>query len=661
MSNHLQNTVIQARPMAWLLAGVSSVVALHATQQPYWVSVGFIGLVAWRLMNIWRGWPLPDRQHKLLWFFKHVLTAAMLAVIYHHYGVVIGRDAGIGLFILLLGLKIIELRSQREFVLTACMGFFLLVTVFFYSQNLPIALAAIGCTGLLISGLIAHTVTSAKLGTFAHLRIARTLVLHSIPPMLVAFVLFPRPASPLWQLPKDAHTGISGLSDEMTPGTLSDLTLSDAVAFRVSFATNSPPPAEMYWRGPVLVDTDGKRWTPGQPTNDPVPALVAEGTRYSYSVTMEPTDKSWLYVLEHPSKLPDNAHLERDLRVQTLRPVNERIRYSAESYTHVAAVEANWEELRAARQLPANMHPRTVALAQRWRQELRNDDAIVQQALKLFHEHAFYYTVTPPEITGDSVDGFLFDTRRGFCEHYAAAFAVLMRGAKIPARIVTGYQGGEYNPVGDYYVVRQRDAHAWTEIWLGQRGWVRIDPTAAVAPERVQRGIDQTISARAFNHAAQNSASQGMAALWSRARFVYDALNNRWNLWVISYNARRQAELLGNFGIAISRRALATVMALSLLASFGVIAVLALKATQRKIDPVLSAYRIFCRKLARRGVVRRFNEGPMDYAQRVSQALPTLIEPIARITELYVQLRYAPAKHSDTRAEFIRAVRRFKP
>jgi transglutaminase-like putative cysteine protease len=612
-------------------------------------------------MNLWRGWPLPDRHHQSLWLLKHLLAVAILAVIYHHYGVVIGRDAGIGLFILLLGLKIIEMRSRREFMLTVCLGFFLLVTVFFYSQNLSVALAAIVCTSLLLGSLVALTATSAPLSTLAHLRIAGTLILHSIPPMLVAFVLFPRPASPLWQLPKDAHTASSGLSDEMSPGQLSELTLSDAVAFRVAFTTNSPPPAEMYWRGPVLVDTDGRKWTPGQPTNDPVPALVAEGTRYSYSVTMEPTDKPWLYVLEHPSKLPDNAHLERDLRVTTMRPVSERIRYSAESYTHVAAVEANWEELRAARQLPANMHPRAVALGQKWRRELLSDDAIVQQALKLFREHAFYYTVSPPEIAGDSVDGFLFDTRRGFCEHYAAAFTVLMRSAKIPARIVTGYQGGEYNPVGDYYIVRQRDAHAWAEVWLGQRGWVRIDPTGAVAPERVQRGINQAFSRRTFNNAADDLALQGMAAILSRARFVYDTLNNRWNLWVISYNARRQAELLESFGFNFSRRALAMVTVLGLLASFVAIATLALRAAQSKIDPVRKAYETFCRKLARRGVVKESNEGPMDFSQRVSRAFPALGATIVRITELYVQLRYAPAAPPGARLEFMQAIRRFDP
>lgn len=651
---------IAARPLHWLLTGITAIVALHALNQPVWVSIGFLFLASWRWMNVWRHWPLPTRQHRPLWVLKHLLALVAFATVYRSYGGVIGRDAGIALLILLIGLKLTELRTPREFMLTAFLGFFLLITKFFYSQNLPVAIAALACTLLLLISLHSYALPGAQASVRAQALQAGQLMLQAIPLMLVAFVLFPRPATPLWQMPKDARGAVSGLSEEMSPGQLSELTLSDAIAFRVAFTGNGPPVAEMYWRGPVLVNTNGKTWTPAPATDDPAPAIAAQGSRYSYSITMEPSDKPWLYALEHPSALPRHARLARDLRVMTARAVSERIRYSAESYTHVSVTEANWEELRAARHVPAGIHPRALALAQQWRQELRSDDAIVQRALQMFRDQPFYYTLTPPELSGDSVDAFLFDSRRGFCEHYAAAFTVLMRGARIPARVVTGYQGGEYNPVGDYYIVRQRDAHAWVEVWLGRRGWVRIDPTAAVSPARVERGIDQALRARALE-ANRSAAMDNAAQLWGRLRFAYDAVNNRWNIWVIGYNTRRQQELLDRVGVEIGQRTMMVAMIAALLMTFSAIALVAMRAARGRMDPVRAGYRRFCTKLARRGVVRASHEGPSHYAQRAAQAQPMLAQQIGRITDLYCRLRYAPSPGADLQSEFLRAVRRFAP
>ena len=650
------------RPVvAWLAVSLLLVVLLHARQQPLWVCVGFLALVLWRMLHAWRGVPLPDRDHRLLWLLKHALAIGIFWVVYRRFGGVIGRDAGISLLILLIGLKLVEMKSEREFVLTALLGFFLLVTGFFYSQSLPVALYAMACVAALLGSLVALALPARARSVGANVRIAGTLMLQAAPLMLIAFVLFPRPSSPLWSLPKDARGAVSGLSEEMSPGELTRLTLSDAVAFRAAFATNRPSVAEMYWRGPVLVQTDGRKWTPGEPSDRAAPAIAAQGVRYTYSITLEPTNKPWIYTLEHPSLLPRGTRLSRDLRVLSARPILDRTRYAAESYTQAWVAEADSEELRAALQLPPAAYPRTQLLARQWRREFRADEDVVRRALQYFRTEPFVYTLSPAEVSGDPVDGFLFGTRQGFCEHYASAFAVMMRAARIPARIVTGYQGGEYNPVGDYYIVRQRDAHAWVEVWLGRRGWVRIDPTAAVSPARVQRGIDQALSGLGT---AVSGADSGYAvdfAALRELRYAYDAINNRWNLWVISYNARRQSAMFDEFGLSADWRALALLLCAGLLLTGALLVAWSLRGRHAHADAVAVAYRRFCDKLAKRGHPRAPHEGPMDYARRVSAVMPAAAGDIASITGLYTRTRYGPAPSTTDACALKAAVRRFAP
>ncbi|MCG3201993.1 MAG: Protein-glutamine gamma-glutamyltransferase [Gammaproteobacteria bacterium] len=650
------------RPIvAWLAASLLMVVLLHARQQPLWVCGGFLALVLWRILHAWRGVPLPTRDHRMLWLLKHALAIGIFWVVYRRYGGVIGRDAGISLLVLLIGLKLLEMKSRREFVLIALLGFFLLVTAFFYSQSMPVALYALACVTALLGSLVAMAQPGRARSVGANLRLAGTLMLQAAPLMLIAFVLFPRPGSPLWSLPKDARRAISGLSEEMSPGELTRLTMSDAVAFRVAFSTNRPSAAEMYWRGPVLVKTDGRTWTPGDPSDRSAPAITAQGVRYSYSITLEPTNRPWIYALEHPSTVPRGTRLSRDLRVLSARPITDRIRYSAESYTQAWVAEADSEELRAALQLPPGAYPRTRALARQWRLEDRTDEGVVRRALQYFRNEPFVYTLSPAQIYGDPVDGFLFGARQGFCEHYASAFAVLMRAARVPARIVTGYQGGEYNPVGDYYIVRQRDAHAWVEVWLGHRGWVRVDPTAAVAPARVQRGIDQALPGLGATVGGTAADLAVDLAGWRELRYAYDALNNRWNHWVISYNARRQSAMFDDLGLSADWRALSLLLGAGLLLAGALLVAWSLRGRRAHGDAIARAYRRFCAKLARRGHPRAPYEGPMDYARRVSASLPAAAADITRITGLYARARYGQTSSAADAQALRSAVRRFAP
>ncbi|MGQ0658972.1 MAG: transglutaminase TgpA family protein [Chromatiales bacterium] len=651
---------IPTRPVEWLIGALVLVVLPHALRQPWWVSGGFVLLALWRLFNAWRGWPLPDRNHRRLVLLKYVLALTAFVSVYRAYGGVFGRDAGVSLLIILLGLKLVEMGRAREYYLAAFLGFFLVVTHFFYSQGIPSALYMLLAVGGLIAGLVAFNDPRGSLPVADRLRLVARLMAQALPLMIVAFVFFPRPSKPLWHLPKDVRSAVSGLSEEMSPGKLSELTLSDAVAFRVSFVAAIPAQNELYWRGPVMVTTDGRTWTPGSAArNVPAPPIGAQGPRYEYSVTLEAHNQRWLYVLEHPSSLPPAARLTRDLRVVTDRPVSERMRYAAQSYTHTFVAEANFEELREATQLPAGAHRRARALAHKWRTELRSDAALVQRALDYFRNQPFHYTLTPPEIQGDAVDEFLFSTREGFCEHYAAAFTVLMRAAGVPARVVTGYQGGDYNPVGDYLIVRERDAHAWTEVWLGRRGWVRVDPTAAVSPTRVARGIEEALSLAVGNPSSVLDESTAMRALWRPVRHTFDAINNRWNIWVIGYNARRQEALFEGFGVGANRRSLVLGLLAGLAIALGVVAAIALRGTLPRRDMAQRAYARFCRKLARLGYPRAAHEGPLDFARRVSVSLPRLGADVRAITELYAQTRYGSSQNPDNARALTIAVRKF--
>src|SRR5207247_709262 len=308
--------------------------------------------------------------------------------------------------------------------------------------------------------------------------------------MLLLFFLFPRVQGPLWGMPQDAYSGVTGLSETMSPGSISSLSLSDAIAFRVKFETGPPSRAQLYWRGPVLSDFDGLAWRVGLPQLRRNMSIEATGSPVDYEVTLEPHNRNWMFALEMPARLPPSARLTSEYLVISLTPIRSRIRYEMRSFPKFqAASGANPEDLALALRLPRGVNPRSLALAREWRESLADNSAIVRRAIEFFRGSRFEYTLQPPALGQNSVDEFLFDTKQGFCEHFASSFVFLMRAAGVPARVVTGYQGGDTNPVDGYMVVRQADAHAWAEVWLAENGWTRVDPTAAAVPVRIELGI----------------------------------------------------------------------------------------------------------------------------------------------------------------------------
>ena len=642
----------------WLITGLLLVIAPHALRMPFWVSGIFLLLLCWRLLADQRHWPLPAHGQRRLQAVKHGLAIGIFAGIYVTFQGHIGRDAGLALLIVLMGLKLLELKTPRDYYVTVFLGYFLVITNFFFSQGIDTALLMLLVVIVMTASLISLNDRSEQLDTVSRLRLASRIVLQSLPLMLIAFLLFPRIQGPLWGLPADAYGNLSGLSETMSPGKISHLSLSDAVAFRVRFDGKRPGKRELYWRGPVLWHSDGRNWSSGEGGQLPPTPLFVYGQPYTYTVTLEPHNKRWLFALEMPGSAQAPAHLSGDFQLLSDRPVRERKRYRLQSFTHFRSSKLSARARQLALQLPPGFHTRSIRLARGWRRQLREPDRIIRQAMNYFRDQPFYYTLTPPPLAGDSVDEFLFGTRRGFCEHYAAAFTVLMRAAGIPARVVTGYQGGEYNALGDYLLVRQRDAHAWSEVWLDGRGWVRMDPTAAVSPARIEQG-SEILAGEPVEIPLGLNRNATLQRIWRDLGDLVDAVNNGWNQWVLGYGPQRQRDLLQSLGM---HRPDWQSMALWLLAGMTLIlsaaAAWLLARHQGRQDPARRLYERFCRKLARQGIKRRPSEGPLDFARRAGLHRQGATDSIERITSLYIACRYAG--RGDL-ALLARTVRNFQP
>jgi transglutaminase-like putative cysteine protease len=555
MFTRLSSLPRDARDTLFLLAVIGWVILPQVGNLPWWSSL-LTGAVL-----LWRGWlavagkPLPRSWWVL------VLLLLTLAGTYATYRTLLGRDAGVTLIVALLALKTLELRARRDAFVIFFLGFFTMLTNFFFSQSLATAVAMLlALLGLLTALVNAHMpVGRPPLAQAA--RTAGALALLGAPIMAVLFVLFPRFA-PLWGIPSDAMAGRSGLSASMQVGNIASLALDETIAMRVRFEGTVPPQSDLYFRGPVLSTFDGREWRGLQPRlgSRYFPAmpgtaqLEVMGNPVRYEVTMEPNNRPWILVMDAAMKRPDAPGFETlmtsELQWVANRPVTDLLRYSVESHprflhgprNNVAAVLPQYTEL------PAGFNPRTLALAIEMRQDPavagRGQAALVQAALNRLRTGNYQYTLDPGVYGAHTADEFWFDRKEGFCEHIASAFVVMMRAMDIPARVVTGYQGGERNSVDGFWVVRQSDAHAWTEVWLQGRGWVRVDPTSAVAPgrtgsfQRLQppRGVIAT----AFGTVNPNLAAS-MRAAW-------EALNNSWNQWVLNYTQSKQLDLLKNLG-----------------------------------------------------------------------------------------------------------------
>lgn len=625
-----------------LLAAILVVTAPHAQRMPLWVSAFTLALIVWRMFAAQRDWTLPSR-----WLLVTVAVFASASVVLS-YGPLLGRDASVALLAVMTALKCLELRTQRDANVVMCLGYFLIITNFLYSQTMPTALfMAIVLLWLTATG-IALQDRSHRLSPAQLVRTAALMVLQAVPLMVVLFLLFPRVQGPVFGFPQATSTGVTGLSESMSPGDLANLSLSDEVAFRVDFHTPAPRPAELYWRGPVLWDFDGRTWRMGGGVAASSRGYEASGAPVRYAVTLEPHHSRWLFAVDLPAMRPANATLTPDFQLLAARPVRVRERYEMTSYLgYRLGLDERPDVLQRALRLPRTSNPRARELAQTLRADASGDGEVVARALALFRTQLFFYTLTPPPLGQHPVDEFLLQTRRGFCEHYASSFVFLMRAAGVPARVVTGYQGGEINPLGGYLIVRQAQAHAWAEVWLDGAGWTRVDPTAAVSPARIEVGIAAAVP----RSDPLPLGMRGDFELLTQLRYTLDSITNGWNQWVLGYTPDRQVRLLSRVGVGAPSWKSLTAM---LVVAAGVVLVALTALTLHRLrsdqtDPVQRAWRAFCRKLARVGIERAQSEGPLAYSQRVCALRPALADAVQDIAGRYVALRYGNAPPSNAR------------
>lgn len=641
------------------LAGTAVIVILPLLRDlPLWVSVGYLAAVAWRFLHTHRRWPQPG------WLLRAVLAVVALIAVYRYFGGLLGREPGVSLLVLLTGLKLLELRMMRDAVLAALLLLLVVLGGFLFDNSLVLGLYTLFSVVTVTAALV--RLQNPALTPLAVARLASILVAQAIPLMIVAYLLFPRLPDALWGIQSSDVRATTGMPRQMQPGAFSSLTVSDAVAFRVYFKNAPPPNNILYWRVRVFWDTDGAIWDEGLP----LPArniLRSARNPVRYRLVLEPSDNSWIPVLDMPFAVPAGLRGRAGFVYEMPRARRERQTFDLASYTQYRTSDLEQAKRSRALTLPNRVSARVRDLATRLRGAARSDRDVVRAVLAYFNREPFFYTLTPPLPGRDPVDQFLFESRRGFCEHYAAAFVTLLRAAGVPARVVVGYQGGVFNETGNYFIVRQADAHAWAEVWLTATGWTRVDPTAAVAPSRIEYGIDgvRRLSSQGLplNTVATDLIRRAFQLPWFerarlRVRLTWDYLNFSWYLWVGDYSLQRQTEFLAQIGLTNWS---VPVMIAILFQLVFIYAMLQLR-RRRAIDPLLLQYEKYCRKLERIGIPRNATEGPVALAHRAGSLRPDLSAAIDAITRLYVALRYGPATTGSSNLRALaRAIRHFHP
>jgi transglutaminase-like putative cysteine protease len=639
-----------ARALPALYGFVALAAAPHVLHQPWWVSAALAGALGWCLAP---RLPRPNRLVRLLF----ALLSAWL--VYRQFHSFFGRDPGFALLIMLGGLKLFEVRNARDYTVVALLFLVVLGGAFLFDQSLWMgayaALVVLAALGALLR-LAAPRVSPGR-----RWRLAAVLMLQALPLMLALYFLFPRLHGALWGLPLESGAARAGLAETMHPGSVGSLVDSGEVAFRASFEGQAPAPGERYWRALVLWHTDGRGWERGEPRAERA-RLTPRAEPYRYRILLEPSDKPMLPALDLPVTAPAGARLAAGHTLERRTPATERHEYALASYPRYRTGELAEAERAAALQLPANVSARVRALAARFAAG-GDAAATARAALAHFRSQPFVYTLRPPLLDADPVDEFLFETRRGFCEHYAGAFVTLMRAAGVPARVVLGYLGGEYNAAGNYLLVHQSDAHAWAEVWVAGDGWVRVDPTGAVAPERVEFGLDAIRRLEAQGLRAGGIAGEALArairlggfeGAWLRSRLLWDYANLAWYRWVTDYTPERQRGLLDVLGLGAVTRAQLLGALGGAIALTGLGYLLWFGRRRAARDPVQALYRRLCRRLARQGLARAPHEGASAFAARVAAKRPDLAEPLAEITALYEELRYGAAEVRAARFAVLR-------
>lgn len=629
-------TTLSPQHLYWLLASLALILAIHTPNLPIWVSAASALLGTWRYFAVQQPLLMPNRWLLML---LSLLTGLGILLSFGSFG----RDASLSLLVLMTVLKLLETRVMRDYMLMVLLGYFLIGNLFLFNQSMLTFGLSIPPLVLLTATLIHLNLKTTQNWQFL-LKLASKMLLQSVPVMLILFVLFPRIPGPLWGIPQDAYSGMTGLGDNLKFGNISQLTLNSSVAFRVQFKGNMPPNNQLYWRGPVLWHQNGNQWLmPSKRIGLHNELLATTGTAFDYTITLEPHNRNWLLLLDMPTLAPAGAYFTHDYSAVSTQPVRKRIRYAGSSHPHYQlGVALGEREQVLSLQLTEGENPRTFELVKAW-QDLSPLQKI-NKALHMFREQPFIYTLRPPILREDPIDEFLFNTRRGFCEHYATSFVYLMRAAGVPARIVTGYQGGELNPNGHYLIVRQSDAHAWAEVWLQDQGWVRVDPTAAVSPERIEQGISEALR---DNDELPLLARRDFPLL-RKAFLNFDSINNSWNQWVLGYDDKKQLEFLNQLtGKKLGLSDLVFWMTGAIVLVMLATSYFLFRQTKAKLNGAQQLYQQYLRKLKRANLQPNMGEGALDFADRAVQQLPNYYYQISQIANSYNALQYSQTAQPD--------------
>lgn len=631
--------LIPRNSLAWLLIAQLVVLVPHLPRLPWWLAGLWLGCALWRVQIQRMRWGYPGR---LLRVGGLLLTG--LAVFFTQ-GTLIGLDATVMLLLLLFMLKLLEMRSPRDALVVICLGFFIVATAFLFDQGIPLALYQCFSALVLVAALVGLQQSPARNDPLAALRHAGGMLLQALPLMLLLFLFFPRLA-PLWSVNLPSNSARTGLSESMAPADIANLAQSPELAFRVQFDGQTPPAATLYWRALTMSRFDGRAWSQDRSLERrAAPPTVAEGGPLHYQVIAQPSGRSWLYSLRGSSSDTPQVTRLADDTLRARMPLGSTFAYEASSYS-AARLQPDGLSARERQrelQLPASGDPRARAWAQQLRAEHASDAGLIQTLLQQFAEQPFHYTLKPPALGQHANDEFLFDTRRGFCEHYAGAMAFVLRAAGIPARVVTGYQGGELNPRGGYLLVHQFDAHAWVEAWLPNSGWTAFDPTFQVAPTRIERGLEEAMREEgSFLAESPLSSARYRGVSWLNSlRLGWDDLNYQWQLRVLNFRSEEQLALFRRWlGTADWQRVGAVVLVL-VFSLMLVQAFIWLRPRRLTGTPAQRAWQRLDRRLRPLGLGAKTGEGPRDWQQRISRALPSQQAEIAAFFDCFVAQQYA--------------------
>ena len=624
----------------------------HFEYIPWW-SVGII-----LLLSVWRSIIVSKNKYRPGRLISALLTILTAIFIYQKAGGFTGISAGSHLLVVMVFFKLLESKNSRDYMLLVILSFFIIATNFLFSQSIATATYMFLCLFFTLITMISINQKKSVIPLREKAMISLKLIAFSLPLMIVLFLFFPRITGPLWNTNNDQPQAKTGLSDSMEPGLISQLVYSNELVFRAKFNNQIPPQHKLYWRALTLLNFNGKKWTTTSETESSA-VLHINSSGYEYTVTMEASHKKWLFLLDLPYQISNKHHISSDFTSHTDKAINSLIQYTANSsqnYYITNKLDPNFKSLALS---TPRLNNKARQLAAIWREQSTSPEEIINQALAFFTQQGFSYTLSPARLTrANAIDQFLFETREGFCEHYASAFAILMRHAGIPSRIVLGYLGGEFNPIDNIISVNQSMAHSWTEVWIDGKGWIRIDPTAAIAPERINLNVSSALKDKENLPLHLKINSETLLAI----KQFMSAIDNQWNQWVLNYDETHQKKFLKfltgtDYSLKdISNLFIQIILLTLLLTGFAYL----FNNLKKKKDPVKNDYQLFLKKLNKAGLPKQPSEGPRDYKNRLIKHFPAQKQEISFIMENYINLRYKKDTANASAERLRKAIRQFR-